>query len=61
MAGGVDVVKPLIDKRQYGVLTLDNGLQALLISDIVTDKAAAALDVRRGWPDFCTMIQSLHL
>jgi len=36
------------DKRVYRVLTLRNGLRAVLISDPVTDKASAALDVQVG-------------
>ena len=41
------VVAPLIDegKLQYKLLSLDNGLQALLVSDEKTQKCAAALDV----------------
>lgn len=36
------------DKRSYRVVTLPNDLQAVLISDPETDKAAAAMDVRVG-------------
>lgn len=36
------------DHRQYRYIRLPNGLQALLISDPTTDKAAAALDVNVG-------------
>ncbi len=36
------------DKHQYRVLTLDNGLRAILVSDAEADKAAAAMDVRVG-------------
>ncbi|CAD7703211.1 unnamed protein product [Ostreobium quekettii] len=43
-----DIAKPLVDRRSYATVTLQNGLQALLISDAVTDKAAAALDVNTG-------------
>ncbi|KAK9834702.1 hypothetical protein WJX74_008107 [Apatococcus lobatus] len=45
-----DVVAPLIDegKLQYKLLELENGLQALLVSDEKTQKCAAALDVRVG-------------
>lgn len=40
-----DVIKPANDKLEYKVITLDNGLRALLVHDAETDKAAAALDV----------------
>ncbi|MEY3007711.1 MAG: hypothetical protein RI942_2053 [Pseudomonadota bacterium] len=40
-----------IDDRAYRALTLDNGLQVLLISDVSTQKAAAALDVYVGSGD----------
>jgi secreted Zn-dependent insulinase-like peptidase len=36
------------DEREYRVITLPNKLQALLIHDPTTDKAAAALDVCIG-------------
>ncbi|OLO06247.1 peptidase M16 [Salinicola socius] len=36
------------DDRQYRAITLDNGLQALLVSDPDADKAAAAMDVSVG-------------
>ncbi|MEM7217217.1 MAG: insulinase family protein [Pseudomonadota bacterium] len=36
------------DDRDYLVITLDNGLRTLLVSDPKTDKAAAALAVLRG-------------
>lgn len=36
------------DKREYGVLELDNGLKVLLVSDPEADKAAAALNVHVG-------------
>ena len=39
------------DTREYRALTLDNGLQALLVSDPDTPKAAAALDVNVGSAD----------
>ena len=44
------VVSPM-DDRSYRALTLDNGLQVLLISDPATQKAAAALDVYVGSGD----------
>lgn len=37
-----------IDTRAYRAVTLDNGLEVLLISDPTTDKAAAAMDVAVG-------------
>ncbi len=42
------VVKSPADDRNYRYLTLDNGLNVLLISDPDTDKAAAAVDVNVG-------------
>ncbi|MDK9687965.1 insulinase family protein [Halomonas sp. LC1] len=36
------------DDRDYRVITLDNGLQALLVSDPDADKAAASMNVRVG-------------
>jgi hypothetical protein len=38
------------DVRSYRAIELANGLQALLIHDAKTDKAAASLDVRAGEP-----------
>ncbi|KAI8825830.1 Metalloenzyme, LuxS/M16 peptidase-like protein [Fimicolochytrium jonesii] len=43
-----DIIKPDQDDRSYRLLTLDNKLQALLISDPNTDKSSAALDVHVG-------------
>lgn len=40
--------KPLLDDRSYRVIRLPNQLEALLIHDPETDKAAAAVDVRAG-------------
>lgn len=40
--------KPLLDNRTYRVIRLPNQLQALLIHDPDTDKAAAAVDVNVG-------------
>nr|KAJ3423186.1 Insulinase (Peptidase M16) [Polyrhizophydium stewartii] len=42
------VRRPDGDDREYAVITLPNGLQAVVISDPATDKAAAALDVHVG-------------
>ena len=43
-----DVIKSVEDSRLYRGLELTNGLRALLISDPITDKASAALDVNIG-------------
>lgn len=40
--------KPLLDNREYKVVQLKNGLEALLVHDAETDKASAALDVNVG-------------
>lgn len=40
--------KPSLDDRDYRVVRLDNGLEALLVHDPQTDKASAALDVNVG-------------
>lgn len=40
--------KPLLDNREYKVIQLKNGLEALLIHDAETDKASAAIDVNVG-------------
>lgn len=45
------ILKSLNDPRSYEALTLDNGLQVLLISDPQSDKAAASLDVSVGSGD----------
>ncbi len=42
------IIKSPSDARRYRAITLDNGLEAMLISDPETDKAAAALDVDVG-------------
>lgn len=42
------IVKSEEDQREYRALVLENGLKVLLISDPVTDKSAAALDVHIG-------------
>jgi insulysin len=44
----VEIAKPLIDDRSYRLITLDNALDVLLVSDPETDKAAAAMDVHVG-------------
>lgn len=40
--------KPLLDDRSYRVIQLPNKLEALLVHDAETDKAAAAMDVNVG-------------
>jgi insulysin len=40
--------KPSLDDRDYRVVRLQNGLEALLVHDPETDKASAALDVNVG-------------
>ncbi|KAL0572984.1 metalloprotease [Marasmius crinis-equi] len=42
------IEKPLQDDREYRIIRLDNGLEATLVSDLKTDKAAASLDVAVG-------------
>ena len=37
-----------MDDRDYALVTLENKLEVLLISDPQTDKAAAAMDVHVG-------------
>ncbi|KAJ3020429.1 UNVERIFIED_CONTAM: Insulinase (Peptidase M16) [Siphonaria sp. JEL0065] len=44
-----DIRKPDIDERQYRILTLENGLDVLLVSDPETDRASAAMDVNVGY------------
>lgn len=43
------ILKPRNDTREYRRIVLSNDLQALLISDPDTDKAAASLDVYAGY------------
>ena len=43
-----NIVKSVGDKRDYKAFVLNNGLKVLLISDVETDKSAAALDVNIG-------------
>lgn len=44
----ITITKPLVDDREYRYVRLPNGLDALLVQDPTTDKAAAALDVGVG-------------
>jgi hypothetical protein len=39
------------DDREYRLIRLDNGLQAMLVHDVKADKAAASLDVAVGHLD----------
>ncbi|CAG5187394.1 uncharacterized protein ALTATR162_LOCUS11707 [Alternaria atra] len=43
-----DLERPQLDNRSYRVITLSNQLEVLLIHDVETDKASAALDVNVG-------------
>ncbi len=43
-----ELEKPLLDTRTYRVIRLPNKLEALLIHDPDSDKAAAAMDVNAG-------------
>lgn len=45
----VELITSPNDSRQYELLTLENKLRVLLISDPDTDKAAASLDVNSGY------------
>lgn len=50
LTSSIDVSsKPLNDNRSYRVITLQNGLEALLIHDQLADKASASLDVNIGY------------
>ncbi|KAL5511367.1 STE23_2 [Sanghuangporus vaninii] len=45
---GAPIQKSPADDREYRVIRLENGLQAVLVHDAKTDKAAASLDVAVG-------------
>ena len=45
MSGPAPFTIPRVDEYAYRLVTLDNGIQALLVHDPTTDKAAAACDV----------------
>ena len=45
---GSNVESSAQDDRIYKIMTLENNLTCLLISDPTTDKASAAMDVRVG-------------
>ncbi|XP_014486438.1 PREDICTED: insulin-degrading enzyme-like [Dinoponera quadriceps] len=46
-----DIIKSTNDNRLYRILELTNKLKVLLISDPMTDKSAAAMDVNIGYLD----------
>ena len=50
-AHGAEIERSPADTRDYRAIMLDNGLEALVVSDPATDKAAAALDVNVGSAD----------
>lgn len=37
----MDIEKPFVDHREYSLLSLENGLEILLISDEKTEKSSA--------------------
>lgn len=43
-----NIISSIEDKRKYRALVLNNDLKVMLISDSITDKSAAALDVHIG-------------
>ena len=45
---GLEIERSPADSRDYRAITLDNGLEALVVSDPGADKAAAALNVNVG-------------
>lgn len=51
LAAAVQPVRSPVDDRAYELLTLDNGLRVVLVSDPDTDMAAAALNVGVGYYD----------
>lgn len=53
------VIKSPNDQRQYEAVELNNGLKVLLISDLASNKAAAALDVDVGSSDDPVEFQGL--
>jgi len=53
------IIKSPEDARLYRGLELKNGMKVLLISDAMTDKSAAALDVHIGTYFACTLKQHL--
>ncbi|KAG6487992.1 hypothetical protein ZIOFF_056750 [Zingiber officinale] len=47
-ASEIEILKPRCDKREYRRIVLANSLEALIISDPETDKAAASMNVSVG-------------
>ncbi|XP_074569326.1 insulin-degrading enzyme-like 1, peroxisomal isoform X2 [Curcuma longa] len=47
-ASEIEILKPRCDKREYRRIVLPNSLEALIISDPETDKAAASMNVSVG-------------
>jgi len=43
-----DIIRSERDERDYRLIRLQNGLQAMLVHDVKADKAAASLDVAVG-------------
>ena len=50
-AGRIEIERSPADTRAYRAFVLDNGLETLVVSDPVADKAAAALNVNVGSAD----------
>ena len=48
LGSGIEIERSPADTRDYRALTLENGLEALVVSDPSADEAAAALDVNVG-------------
>jgi insulysin len=42
------LIKSECDNREYKLLSLDNQIRCLIISDMTADKAAASIDVHVG-------------
>ena len=45
---GPNIVKSDLDKREYKLITLQNEMQCLIISDSEADKSAGAINVHAG-------------
>ena len=46
--GPVELILPPTEDRPHRYLTLPNGLEVILVSDVKADKAAASMDVGAG-------------
>ena len=44
-----EIIQSSQDKRAYRGIQLDNGIKCLLVSDPLTDRSAASLDVNAGY------------